>query len=215
MVEITPRIMMEGMRADFRAVDALSRWAMDRVKRARAIRVTSPAGTDITATFSPALRWVKTSGIISREAWGNLPGGEIFTSPAAVDGTFVVDVLPSMVLLGFGAGMAFNPLLLAAMGDVPQEEAGLASGVVNTAFMMGGALGLAVLASLAAARTDTLAEAGGSELEALTGGYHAAFLVGAIFAAGAAALGGLLLRPAAAPALGAHGSELEPVTEAA
>ncbi len=65
-----------------------------------------------------------------------------------------------MVLLGLGAGMAFNPLLLAAMGDVPQEEAGLASGVVNTAFMMGGALGLAVLASLAASRTETLTATG-------------------------------------------------------
>ena len=75
---------------------------------------------------------------------------------APVDGTYVVDVLPSMILLGFGAGIAFNPVLLAAMSDVEPEEAGLASGIVNTAFMMGGALGLAVLASLAASRTDTL-----------------------------------------------------------
>ena len=67
---------------------------------------------------------------------------------APVDGSFVVDVLPSMILLGFGAGMAFNPVLLAAMSDVEPKDAGLASGVVNTAFMMGGALGLAVLASL-------------------------------------------------------------------
>ena len=75
---------------------------------------------------------------------------------APVDGNFVVDVLPSMILLGIGAGMAFNPVLLAAMSDVEPSEAGLASGVVNTSFMMGGALGLAVLASLAASRTDTL-----------------------------------------------------------
>ena len=75
---------------------------------------------------------------------------------APVDGSFVVDVLPAMILLGFGAGIAFNPVLLAAMSDVAPEEAGLASGLVNTAFMMGGALGLAVLASLAASRTDTL-----------------------------------------------------------
>ena len=65
-----------------------------------------------------------------------------------------------MILLGFGAGMAFNPVLLAAMSDVEPEESGLASGVVNTSFMMGGALGLAVLASLAASRTDTLSAAG-------------------------------------------------------
>src|SRR5207248_11779358 len=69
---------------------------------------------------------------------------------APVGGSFVMDVLPSMILLGFGAGMAFNPVLLAAMSDVAPEEAGLASGVVNTSFMMGGALGLAVLASIAA-----------------------------------------------------------------
>ena len=72
-----------------------------------------------------------------------------------MDGSFVVDVLPSMILLGLGAGIAFNPVLLAAMSDVEPSDAGLASGVVNTAFMMGGALGLAVLASLAAARTET------------------------------------------------------------
>jgi len=93
-----------------------------------------------------------------------------------------------MILLGFGAGIAFNPMLLAAMSDVPPEESGLASGVVNTAFMMGGALGLAVLASLAASRSDTLEAAGDSALAALNGGYHAAFLVGALFAASAAAI---------------------------
>ena len=128
--------------------------------------------------------------------------GLLLFARAPVDGSFVVDVLPSMLLLGIGAGMAFNPVLLAAMGDVDPGDAGLASGIVNTAFMMGGALGLAVLASLAAARTDTLTAAGESELEALTGGYHVAFLVGAIFAAAAAAIGALLLRPAPMP--GAH-----------
>ena len=140
--------------------------------------------------------------------------GLLLFARAPVDGTFVVDVLPSMILLGLGAGMAFNPLLLAAMGDVPQEQAGLASGVVNTAFMMGGALGLAVLASLAAMRTETLVDGGSAELEALAGGYHAAFLVGAIFAAGAAILGATLLRPAGAP-VDAHGGDLEPAAEAA
>jgi MFS family permease len=132
---------------------------------------------------------------------------------APVDGSFVVDVLPSMILLGFGAGMAFNPVLLAAMSDVAPEEAGLASGVVNTSFMMGGALGLAILASLADSRTNTLLASGDGSLEALTGGYHAAFLVGAVFAVGAAVIGGVLLRASVAGAAH-HGEEAmgEPAT---
>ena len=116
---------------------------------------------------------------------------------APVDGNFLVDVLPSMILLGLGAGMAFNPVLLAAMSDVEPSDAGLASGVVNTSFMMGGALGLAVLASLAASRTETLSAAGDGPLVALTGGYHIAFLVGALFAAAAAGLGAAFLRAGA------------------
>jgi EmrB/QacA subfamily drug resistance transporter len=120
--------------------------------------------------------------------------GLLLFARAPVDGSFVVDVLPSMILLGLGAGMAFNPVLLAAMSEVEPSEAGLASGVVNTSFMMGGALGLAVLASLAASRTDSLLASGDDQLVALTGGYHAAFLVGALFAAAAAVLGAVLLR---------------------
>jgi EmrB/QacA subfamily drug resistance transporter len=123
--------------------------------------------------------------------------GLLLFARAPVDGTFVVDVLPAMIFLGLGAGMAFNPVLLAAMSDVDPTEAGLASGFVNTSFMMGGALGLAVLASLAASRTDTLLAAGESEAAALTGGYHVAFFVGALFAIAAAAIGGLLLRQGA------------------
>jgi MFS family permease len=113
---------------------------------------------------------------------------------APVDGSFLVDVLPSMLLLGVGAGMALNPVLLAAMSDVAPEESGLASGVVTTAFMMGGALGLAVLASLAASRTDSLTASGEGTVAALTGGYHAAFVVGALFAAVAAGVGAVMLR---------------------
>ncbi len=113
---------------------------------------------------------------------------------APVDGSFAADVLPSMILLGLGAGMAFNPVLLAAMGDVDPAEAGLASGVVNTSFMMGGAVGLAVLASAAASRTSTLVDAGHSEIAALTGGYHLAFLLGAVFAAAAAVISATLIR---------------------
>ena len=109
-------------------------------------------------------------------------------------GTFWLDVLPGMLLLGVGAGIAFNPMLMAAMHDVAPEDAGLASGLVNTAFMLGGALGLAVLASLAAARTTALAAQGHDALQALNGGYQVAFGVGALFALAAAALGGGLLR---------------------
>jgi len=126
--------------------------------------------------------------------------GLVLFARAPVDGRFVVDVLPSMILLGFGAGIAFNPVLLAAMSDVAPEESGLASGVVNTSFMMGGALGLAVLASLAASRTDSLRDGGDGALAALNGGYHAAFLVGAFFAVSAAAVGAALLRTRTAPA---------------
>jgi EmrB/QacA subfamily drug resistance transporter len=114
---------------------------------------------------------------------------------APVGGSFVVDILPSMILLGFGAGIAFNPMLLAAMSDVEPSESGLASGVVNTAFMMGGALGLAVLASIAASRTGSLLSSGDSKLVALTGGYHLAFLGGAIAALAAATLSAVLRVP--------------------
>jgi EmrB/QacA subfamily drug resistance transporter len=120
--------------------------------------------------------------------------GLLLLARAPVQGEFAVDVLPSMILLGLGAGTAFNPVLLAAMGDVEPAEAGLASGLVNTSFMMGGALGLAVLASLAASRTSALLAHGESQAAALTGGYHVAFLAGAIAAAAAATLGAALLR---------------------
>lgn len=113
---------------------------------------------------------------------------------APVDGSFAADVLPAMLLLGLGAGVAFNPMLLAAMSDVEPSQSGLASGVVNTAFMMGGALGLAVLASLAAARSAGLAAAGAEPVAALNGGYQLTFLAGALIAALAAALSALLLR---------------------
>jgi EmrB/QacA subfamily drug resistance transporter len=129
---------------------------------------------------------------------------------APVHGSFVVDILPSMVLIGIGGGLAFNPVLMAAMSDVEQKDAGLASGITNTAFMMGGALGLAVLASAAAAHTRSLTASGHSAAAALTGGYHVAFLLGAVFALAAAAVGAALLRTrAAAPA------ETEAVLEAA
>ncbi|MFL6007114.1 MAG: DHA2 family efflux MFS transporter permease subunit [Gaiellaceae bacterium] len=115
---------------------------------------------------------------------------------APVDGNVFVDVIPAMIVFGIGAGLAFNPVLLAAMSDVEQSEAGLASGVVNTAFMMGGALGLAVLASLAASRTSSLRADGESALVALNGGYHLAFALGALFALAAGVVAAVFLREA-------------------
>ena len=88
---ITPDIMLQGMRADFDLVDRLSQKVLDRVRKATRIRATTAAGADITADMNPAYKWFKTSGIISPEKWGNLPGGECFTSPGEVNGTFVVD----------------------------------------------------------------------------------------------------------------------------
>ena len=113
--------------------------------------------------------------------------GLLWLARAPMHGDFAMDVLPSMLLLGLGAGIAFNPVLLAAMGDVAPEDSGLASGLVNTSFMMGGALGLAVLASIAAARTGTHADP--TSASALLDGYHLAFLAGAVLAGIAALLG--------------------------
>jgi MFS family permease len=119
---------------------------------------------------------------------------------APEQGSVWLYVMPGMVLLGIGEGVAFNPVLLAAMGDVKPSDSGLASGIVNTAFMMGGALGLAILASVAAARTASLTAAGESAVIALNGGYHLAFSLGAVCAAVAGVLGGLFIRPSRQPA---------------
>jgi EmrB/QacA subfamily drug resistance transporter len=127
---------------------------------------------------------------------GLMTVGLLLLARAPVDGNFLVDVVPSTIAVGLGAGIAFNPILLAAMSDVAPEQSGLASGVVNTAFMMGGALGLAVLASLADSRTDSLLADADGRLAALNGGYHAAFLLGAVFVVAAAAVGAALLRAA-------------------
>src|SRR4051794_34840979 len=140
----------------------------------------------------------------------------LWLARAPVDGSFLVDVLPAMILIGIGGGLAFNPVLMAAMSDVEPQNSGLASGITNTAFMMGGALGLAVLASAAAARTDSLAASGQGALEALTGGYHLAFVIGAAFAIGAAVIGGLFLRdPSPQPLAAPHAEAGEPALEPA
>lgn len=112
---------------------------------------------------------------------------------APITGGFVLHVLPGMVLLGIGAGLALNPILLSGMSEVPAEDSGLASGVLNTSFMMGGALGLAILASVAGARSESLIASGAPERVALLSGYHIAFVVGFLFALGAALLGAFYL----------------------
>lgn len=114
---------------------------------------------------------------------------------APVQGDFLVHVLPGMVLLGIGTGMAFNPVLMAAMGDVDESESGLASGVMNTSFMMGGALGLAVIAALAAGVTDAQTARGIDATQALNDGYRAAFAGGAACALLAALIGLALREP--------------------
>jgi len=91
MVNINKQIMLEGMRADYNKVEAISRKAMEIVANAKEVRCTNPAGSDFTAKLNPNYHWIKTSGIISRDKWGNLPGGEIFTTPGEVNGVCVVD----------------------------------------------------------------------------------------------------------------------------
>ncbi|HUI09633.1 MAG TPA: aminopeptidase [Bacteroidota bacterium] len=117
MININRRIMTEGMRADFRAVDSLSARVLDAVQGASRIRATTPLGTDITVDLSPSLRWVKTSGLISPDHWGNLPGGEIFTCPGAVEGTFVVDGVVGDYLCAKYGDLAAAPLTVEIRGS--------------------------------------------------------------------------------------------------
>ena len=118
---------------------------------------------------------------------------------AGVDGSYAADVLPSMLLLGVGAGVAFPALMAVAMSGATPQDAGLASGLVNTTAQVGGALGLAVLATLSASRTDALSSRGVPSAEALAGGYHLAFWIAAALV-GCAILVVLVALPRAAPA---------------
>jgi leucyl aminopeptidase (aminopeptidase T) len=112
MVNINHQIMLEGMRADFNKVDALSRKVIDIVTNAKEIRATNPAGSDFTARLNPDYRWVKTSGIISRDKWGNLPGGEVFTTPGEVNGVCVVDGVVGDYLCEKYQDLAHQPLTI-------------------------------------------------------------------------------------------------------
>jgi EmrB/QacA subfamily drug resistance transporter len=152
----------------------------------------------IMAAFSLGLsaRLVMRFGIRGPIAIGMLLVGVglVLFARAPLDADFTRDVLPGMLMLGLGAGMALNPVLLAAMNDVSASESGLASGVVNTSFMMGGALGLAVLASVAAAHTGELVGVGADSVAALAKGYGVAFGIGAAFALAAAILSAVVMR---------------------
>ena len=117
MVNIDRRIMAEGMRADFEQVDRLSSRLIARAQAARQIRVTSPGGTDLTATFAPHLKWIKTSGIITPQKWGNLPGGEIFTAPDNVEGRFVVDGVVGDYLCRKYGDLKATPLTIDIRGN--------------------------------------------------------------------------------------------------
>src|SRR5271154_5757409 len=112
MVNIDHRIMLEGMRADFAEVDRISTQVWQMASAAKEIRATTPAGTEITGRFSPQLKWLKTSGIISPHKWGNLPGGETFTCPECVDGTFVIDGVVGDYLCEKYGDLASEPLTI-------------------------------------------------------------------------------------------------------
>jgi EmrB/QacA subfamily drug resistance transporter len=137
--------------------------------------------------------------------------GLLYLSQISVDGSYVSDVLPAMVLIGTGAGLSFPSLMSLAMSGVDPAEAGLASGLVNTTLQVGGALGLALLATLSTNRTGSLLAGGDSTAQALTGGYRLAFLIGAGLVVIAGAIAVSVLRPAAA----AQQAEAEQPDEAA
>ena len=117
MVNINHQIMLEGMRADFLKVDRISTKVVETVRRAKQVRAKTSAGTDLTADLSPDYRWIKTSGIISPDKWGNLPGGEVFTTPGEVNGTFVIDgVVGDWLCAKFGS-LRENPLTIHIKGN--------------------------------------------------------------------------------------------------
>jgi aminopeptidase len=112
MVNINHEIMLEGMRADFVKVDELSQRLVERARQTERIRCKTPHGTEFEAELSPRLKWLKTSGIITKEKWGNLPGGEIFTAPANTNGTFVVDGVVGDYLCERYGDLKDNPLTI-------------------------------------------------------------------------------------------------------
>lgn len=112
MVNINRQIMLEGMRADFGKVDRISQKVVDMVRKESQIRAKTPAGTDLVADLDPSYKWLKTSGLISPEKWGNLPGGEVFTTPGEVNGTFVIDGVVGDYLCAKFGDLKGNPLTI-------------------------------------------------------------------------------------------------------
>jgi aminopeptidase len=117
MVNINRQIMLEGMRADYHRVDRLSTKVLELVRVAREIRAATPAGSDFNATLDPRYRWVKTSGLISPDKWGNLPGGEVFTTPGEVNGTFVIDGVVGDYLCERFGSLEATPLTVRIKGN--------------------------------------------------------------------------------------------------
>jgi aminopeptidase len=117
MVNINRQIMLEGMRADFQKVDRLSQKVVEMVRKAHKVRAKTAAGTDLTADLNPNYKWLKTSGIITPEKWGNLPGGEIFTTPGEVNGTFVIDGVVGDYLCAKFGNLQENPLTIRMKGN--------------------------------------------------------------------------------------------------
>ena len=135
MVNINRQIMLEGMRADFQRVDRLSQKVVEMARKASRIRATTAAGTDLTADMNPNYKWLKTSGIISPEKWGNLPGGEIFTTPGEVNGTFVIDGVVGDYLCAKFGDLKESPLTIRMKGnrlvEAHSENRGLESDFWN------------------------------------------------------------------------------------
>ena len=117
MVNINKQIMLEGMRADFLKVDRLSVKVLDTVRTAKQVRAKTPSGTDLVADLNPNYRWIKTSGIITTAKWGNLPGGEVFTTPGEVNGTFVIDGVVGDYLCAKFGDLKANPLTIQVKGN--------------------------------------------------------------------------------------------------
>ena len=129
-----------------------------------------------------------------------MAGGLLLFARTPVDGDYLIDLLPPMLLLGLGAGSSFPALMTLTMSGATPEDTGLASGLVSTSAQVGGAVGLALLATLASSRTTTLLHSGRSQEAALNGGYHLAYLVGAGLLLAALAVTALVLRPVAVAA---------------